>query len=88
MSILHLQDPDKVHELVDDLESVYWACLYGSIKLFAGRGGYYPMNIFNDRWPGVGAGAPGARGRPREREAAEAGRGAERDSSHTVVGAR
>ena len=34
MSIRLLQDPNKAHELLDDLESVFWVLVYGALKRY------------------------------------------------------
>ena len=36
MSIAMLEDPFKVHDILDDLESIFWSLLYGAIKYFSG----------------------------------------------------
>ncbi|KIP02472.1 hypothetical protein PHLGIDRAFT_79080, partial [Phlebiopsis gigantea 11061_1 CR5-6] len=33
MSIPLLSKPEKLHDIADDLESVYWVLLYGAMKL-------------------------------------------------------
>ena len=37
MSIAMLQDPFKVHDILDDLEATFWAYLLGVVKHFAGN---------------------------------------------------
>ena len=36
MSIAMLEDPFKTHDILDDLESIFWSILYGAIKYFSG----------------------------------------------------
>lgn len=35
MSINLLRDPSKLHDALDDFESMYWSTLHGAVKLFA-----------------------------------------------------
>lgn len=37
MSIALLQDSSKPHDILDDLESVFWSKLWGGVKYFSGR---------------------------------------------------
>lgn len=47
MSIALLQDPDKIHELVDDLEAVFWVLVYAAFKRFLLPGDIPPMLVFD-----------------------------------------
>lgn len=44
MSILSLEDPNKIHDIVDDLESVFWVFIYSTIERFSP----YKDNPFKD----------------------------------------
>ena len=48
MSALLLQEPDKVHTIVDDLESVFWVLVYGALRRFAEPDQYLPMELFDE----------------------------------------
>lgn len=37
MSIAMLEDPFKAHDIVDDMESIFWSLLIGAAKYFAGK---------------------------------------------------
>ncbi|KIP08542.1 hypothetical protein PHLGIDRAFT_12541 [Phlebiopsis gigantea 11061_1 CR5-6] len=51
MSISLLSKPDKLHDITDDLESVYWVLLYGALKMFASADQDLPLNVFD--WHGI-----------------------------------
>lgn len=49
MSAFLLQDPDKTHDLLDDLESVFWVMAYGALKLFAQPGQQLLLRVFDEQ---------------------------------------
>lgn len=48
MSIALLEDSSKPHDILDDLESVFWSKLWGSVKYFSGRV-TFDMKVFFDQ---------------------------------------
>ena len=48
MSIPLLKDPEKVHDLTDDLESMYWTMVYVALKRFTPPDHKFPQNLFSD----------------------------------------
>lgn len=48
MSSSLLRNPDKLHELVDDLESVFWVFAYGALKYYALPQVLVPLAIFDE----------------------------------------
>ena len=47
MSIPLLRDPDRLHDLVDDLESLFWVLVYGALKRFVRGDPRYSMRMFD-----------------------------------------
>ena len=48
MSIPLLRDPQKLHDLIDDLESVFWVLLYGALKRFVPPSQPSSMEMFEE----------------------------------------
>lgn len=48
MSCHLLQNPDKSHRLVDDLESVFWVLLWAMMERFALPGQVLPIQVFEE----------------------------------------
>lgn len=51
MSSRLLEEPNKPHELSDDLESVFWVFCYAALKRFATPIKRLPFDIFDDAGP-------------------------------------
>lgn len=49
MSVPLLRNPDKLHDLVDDLESVFWVFVYGAVKHYALPPVPITLNLFDDQ---------------------------------------
>ena len=48
MSCLLLQDPQRLHDIVDDLESVYWAFVWAVMDHFASPNQLLPRADFEE----------------------------------------
>ena len=48
MSTSLLINPDKVHDILDDLESIFWVLVYCALRHFSTPGLRMPMSIFDD----------------------------------------
>lgn len=53
MSIGLLDDPDKLHDVEDDLEAVFWVLLYCALKRFAPPCPSLPISAFADQWEDI-----------------------------------
>lgn len=49
MSIPLLRDPEKLHDLVDDLESLFWVLIYGTAKRFLQPGQRFDKDMFDQQ---------------------------------------
>ncbi|GJE91967.1 hypothetical protein PsYK624_081190 [Phanerochaete sordida] len=49
MSIRLLDDPSRIHELVDDFEAVFWVLLFVALKRFAPPDTPFPASLFHQR---------------------------------------
>lgn len=47
MSIPLLENPKKVHDIVDDLQSIFWVLIYGALKHFTLPDQSLPMEVFS-----------------------------------------
>ncbi|GJE91999.1 hypothetical protein PsYK624_081520 [Phanerochaete sordida] len=50
MSVRLLECPEKIHDIVDDLEAAFWVLLYGAIQLFASPDQQIPRELFTYRY--------------------------------------
>lgn len=49
MSIALLRDPQKIHEIADDLEAMFWTLIYSALHTFKHEG-KFNMDAFNWHW--------------------------------------
>lgn len=47
MSVPLLSVPSRLHDIADDLESVFWVLMFGALKYYAAPGQHFPSYLFN-----------------------------------------